>query len=154
MRQTLAPALLIFAVALAFRAPRLADRPTMHADEAVLADKFGTLLEKGSYQYDPREFHGPLLAWLTLLQPSEWRSSLPGARGSNSARRAGSVWPPPGPCPTVVTWRPGQTGSFAAGLTAISPAMVYYSRYYIPEMLFDGADVRRHRLWLPIWPYP
>ena len=66
MRQTLAPALLIFAVALAFRAPRLADRP-MHADEAVLADKFGTLLETGSYQYDPREFHGPLLGLLTLV---------------------------------------------------------------------------------------
>src|SRR3954452_17920595 len=55
----------IVAAALAFRLPNLADRP-MHADEAVLADKFGVLLETGSYRYDPRDYHGPALAWLTL----------------------------------------------------------------------------------------
>src|SRR5512143_1508262 len=66
----LAPVLL----AAAFRFPDLAARP-MHADEAVHADKFGTLLEGGGYLYAPAEFHGPTLYYLTL--PSAW---LQGAR--------------------------------------------------------------------------
>jgi predicted membrane-bound mannosyltransferase len=36
----------------ALRLPDLAARP-MHADEAVHADKFATLLEGGGYAYDP-----------------------------------------------------------------------------------------------------
>ncbi len=58
----LAPILL----AAALRFPALASRP-MHADEAVHADKFGTLLESGRYAYDPAEYHGPTLYYLTLL---------------------------------------------------------------------------------------
>ena len=65
MNRALAPCLAIFAAALVFRIPDLADRP-MHADEAVLADKFGGLLETGSFSYDPQDYHGPALAWLTL----------------------------------------------------------------------------------------
>ena len=66
----LAPVLL----AAALRLPDLAARP-MHADEAVHADKLGTLLEGGGYLYAPAEFHGPTLYYLTL--PSAW---LQGAR--------------------------------------------------------------------------
>jgi len=135
MRQTLAPALLIFAVALAFRAPRLADRP-MHADEAVLADKFGTLLETGSYQYDPREFHGPLLGLLTLVP-----ARVSGAHRYQELTEA-TLRAVPVLCGLLLVLAPllllGDLGKrealAAAGLTAISPAMVYYSRYYIPEM--------------------
>jgi len=61
-------------LAAALRFPGLASRP-MHADEAVHADKFGTLLEGGGYAYDPSEYHGPTLYYLTL--PSAW---LQGAR--------------------------------------------------------------------------
>ena len=42
-------------LAAALRLPGLALRP-MHADEAVHADKFGTLLEGGRYAYDPSEY--------------------------------------------------------------------------------------------------
>ncbi len=58
----LAPILL----AAALRFPDLGSRP-MHADEAVHADKFGTLLEGGGYAYDPSGYHGPTLYYLTLL---------------------------------------------------------------------------------------
>ena len=44
----------------------LEDRP-MHADEAVLADKLGTLIETGVYRYDPAEHHGPALLYLTYV---------------------------------------------------------------------------------------
>ena len=47
----------------------LDDRP-MHTDEAVHAEKFADLLEKGFYHYDPDEFHGPTLNYLTLV--SAW----------------------------------------------------------------------------------
>ena len=53
-------------LAAALRFPALAARP-MHADEAVHADKLGTLVETGSYVYDPAEYHGPTLYYMTLL---------------------------------------------------------------------------------------
>ena len=53
-------------VALALRLPRLHQRP-MHGDEAVHAGKFGELLEDGVYTYDPYEYHGPTLNYLTLI---------------------------------------------------------------------------------------
>ncbi len=39
----------------------------MHVDEAVHAIKFGELLEHNYYKYDPVEYHGPALNYLTLL---------------------------------------------------------------------------------------
>ncbi len=72
-------ALILLAGALRF--PGLGARP-MHADEAVHADKFGTLLEGGGYVYDPSDYHGPSLYYLTL--PSAW---LQGATAVRRARR-------------------------------------------------------------------
>ena len=60
-----AAVLLILAVALALRLPRLGDRP-FHGDEAVHAFKFRDVWERGQYHYDPEEYHGPTLyyaAW-------------------------------------------------------------------------------------------
>ena len=56
----------IVVLAAALRLPALDVRP-MHADEAVHAAKFARLLEQGLYQYDPEEFHGPTLNYLTLI---------------------------------------------------------------------------------------
>ena len=55
---------LILLVAGGARTWRLADRP-MHADEAVLADKLGTLVETGVWRYDPHHSHGPALLYVT-----------------------------------------------------------------------------------------
>ena len=44
-------------LAAALRFPELSLRP-MHADEAVHAEKFRTLLEGGGYAYDPRSTTG------------------------------------------------------------------------------------------------
>src|SRR5438477_6367188 len=52
--------LLIIAAGLGLRCPQL-DRRPMHNDEAVNALKLQTLWEKGSYIYDPNEYHGPAL---------------------------------------------------------------------------------------------
>jgi uncharacterized protein (TIGR03663 family) len=136
MNRALAPCLAIFAAALVFRIPDLADRP-MHADEAVLADKFGGLLETGSFPYDPQDYHGPALAWLTLAPA--W---LTGAHRYADLTET-TLRIVPALCGVLLVLMPlllwdglGWWGAVAAaGLTAISPAMVYYSRYYIPEML-------------------
>jgi uncharacterized protein (TIGR03663 family) len=136
MNRAFAPCLAIFAAALAFRIPDLADRP-MHADEAVLADKFGGLLENGSFAYDPEDYHGPALAWLTLA-PAWIGGAHRYADLTETMLRI-----VPALCGVLLVLMPlllwdglGRWGAVAAaGLTAISPAMVYYSRYYIPEML-------------------
>jgi uncharacterized protein (TIGR03663 family) len=127
----LAPILL----AAALRFPDLASRP-MHADEAVHADKFGTLLEGGGYAYDPAEYHGPTLYYLTLL--SAW------LRGEGRYVEIDEVTLRSVPAVLGVALVAAHLGArgflgiagaaAAALLTAISPAMVFYSRYFIHEI--------------------
>src|SRR3982750_3884621 len=63
--------LVIAAGALALRLPRLGARP-MHNDEGVNAVKFNELWSSGKFGYDPNEYHGPTLYYLTL--PVAWVS--------------------------------------------------------------------------------
>jgi uncharacterized protein (TIGR03663 family) len=123
-------------VALALRLPELAQRP-MHGDEAVHAIKFGALLEQGEYRYDSFEYHGPTLNYLTLIPA--WLSSAKELTAVNEwTLRLVPVF-----FGTVLVFMTGllcnglgRAGSITAAiLTAISPAMSYYSRYYIQEML-------------------
>jgi uncharacterized protein (TIGR03663 family) len=128
--------LLILAAGLALRAPHLAERP-MHHDEANQAYRFGMLLEEGSYEYDRDDHHGPTLYYLTL--PMAWLSgadtfastteityrSLPVVFGM--ALILGSL---------LFRGGLGWGAILAAALfTALSPAMAYYSRFYIQEIL-------------------
>ena len=94
--------------------------------------------KRGEYVYDPHEYHGPSLNYLTLpvarLASAEKLTEITevhlrlvpalfgiaaGRAGLAAARRAGPRRPPAAP----------------PLLTAVSPAMVFYSRYYIQEML-------------------
>jgi len=122
--------------ALALRLPRLAQRP-MHGDEAVHAIKFGDLLEEGIYTYDPDEYHGPTLNYLTLI-PARLASAEKLTQVSEFTLRIVPVFF--GVLLVLLVLLVGDgLGShaavYAAVLTAISPAMVFYSRYYIQEML-------------------
>jgi uncharacterized protein (TIGR03663 family) len=109
----------------------------MHNDEAVNAHKLGVLMETGEFRYDPNEYHGPVLYFaariLTRLlgQPdyvSLTESTLRAVTACFGiamiilllllARSLGWV-------SVLVT----------AGLFAMAPAMVFYSRYFIHEML-------------------
>ncbi len=137
-------------VALALRLPRLAQRP-MHGDEAVHADKFRLLLEDRFYKYEPEEYHGPTLNYLTLVPA--WVS---GARKLTQVSEFTVRIVPVffGVCLILLLLPMARglgTGAVvcAAVLTAISPAMVYYSRYYIQEMLLVcftfGAIVSGYR---------
>ncbi len=132
----LAILLLEMVLALVLRTHNLSERP-MHTDEAVQAVKFGQLLETGQYKYDPRSFHGPTLYYFTL--PVAW------LRGQQNLRQIDEY--------TVrlvsaiigsalvlsLFWLRDGLGKigilYAGALITVSPVMVYYSRYYIQEML-------------------
>ncbi len=125
-------ALILLAGVLRFSA--LGARP-MHADEAVHADKFGTLLEGRGYTYDPSDYHGPSLYYLTL--PSAW------LRGLGRYAELDEVTLRAVPAALGVALVAAHVGArgflglsgalVAALLAAISPALVFYSRYYIHE---------------------
>jgi uncharacterized protein (TIGR03663 family) len=128
--------IIIMIVGTALRLPRLDLRP-MHTDEAVHGIKFESLLEEGEYIYDPYEYHGPTLNYFTLIPA--W---IAGQSDINQVTeftlrivpvffglilillllyfREDVGWP---------------AVSSMGFLTAISPQMVYYSRYYIMEIM-------------------
>ncbi|HUT09584.1 MAG TPA: flippase activity-associated protein Agl23 [Thermoguttaceae bacterium] len=127
---------LLAAGAAAFRLPRLGERP-MHADEAVQAARSRDLWLHGRYVYDPDEFHGPTLQYATLS--SLWLSGPEDFADTNEAtyRVVPAVF---GLGAIVLLWlladALGKPAVVCAGvLLAISPAMVFYGRYYIHETL-------------------
>ena len=122
--------------ALALRLPRLALRP-MHTDEAVHAYKLGELIERGTYRYDPKEYHGPTLNFLTL--PVTWLRGM--WRHADLDEEALRIVPLFFGVAMVVLLLAigdglGRPAAVCAGvLTAVSTGMVFFSRYYIMEML-------------------
>lgn len=128
-------AVLIVIAAAGLRVGDLGDRP-MHGDEAVNTFKFQELYEDNAYRYDPSEYHGPTLPYLTWLaaaiHPATAFADFPAEmyRGVTVAFGVGLV---------VLTVLIGAgigypAALFAALLVAVSPAMTFYSRYYIHEM--------------------
>ena len=119
-----------------FRLWRLADRP-MHTDEAVHAVKYEALLEKGLYSYDPHEYHGPTLNYATLIS-----SFLRGEADFDQTHEA-TLRGVPAVFGMALVLTPllfggslnKRTVLLSGLLLAFSPAFVYYSRYYIQEML-------------------
>ncbi|MGB2820170.1 MAG: flippase activity-associated protein Agl23, partial [Phycisphaerae bacterium] len=122
--------------ALAFRLPKLAMRP-MHTDEAVHAYKLGELVEEGRYKYNPLEYHGPTLNFLTL--PVTWLRGM--WRHADLDEQALRIVPVAFGVLLVVLLAGIGDGLgypaavFAGVLTAVSTGMVFFSRYYIMEML-------------------
>ena len=125
------------AVGLALRLTRLDVRP-MHHDEANQAVRFGLLLEAGEYRYDPNDHHGPTIYYLTL--PSAWiRGQRTLASLDERTLRivpaifgAGLIL-----AMSLLARGLGRTAAATSALlAAISPALTYYSRFYIQESLF------------------
>ena len=111
----------------------------MHHDEANQAVKFGALLERGQYRYDAHDHHGPTLYYLTL--PAAWlrgqatlasldERTLRGVTAVFGAGRSCCSCPWIAAASAAPRWPP------RALLAAVSPALIYYSRFYIQESLF------------------
>lgn len=145
--------LLAIAGALALRLPQLDARP-LHNDEAVNAVKVTELWQQGHYTYDPDEYHGPALHYFSLpflkLAGPKHSDQLDDAtlRLVTVAFGVGLILLlllfADGLGPTATIW--------AGALTAVSTAMVFYSRYFIHEMLLVfftaltiGAGWRYHQ---------
>jgi uncharacterized protein (TIGR03663 family) len=128
---------LIAGLALALWSLALDERP-MHNDETVNGIKFGQLWQHGGYKYDPNEHHGPSLPYATLAL-----SRLTGAPAdfnqfTESRLRLTTVLFGAGLILLLllVSDGLGKNATFwAAVFTAVSPAVVFYSRYYIHEVL-------------------
>lgn len=131
---------LVLVVGAALRLFLLEQRP-MHTDEAVHGIKFGQLLEHHRYRYDPVEYHGPLLNYSTLIP-----AALCGARTIAEVSEATLRSVPAAfglmlLLGLLLLRRGLSSTSFAAAAiaTALAPALVFFSRYYIQEMLLTAA---------------
>jgi uncharacterized protein (TIGR03663 family) len=120
----------ILLVAAAIRLPELSLNP-FHHDEGVNGWFTTNLVRTGSYFYDPHNYHGPSLYYLALaseilfgLTDTAMRL-VPVVFGILTVAIVLGMRPVLGSLPVLV----------AAALIAISPGMIYISRYFIHEML-------------------
>jgi uncharacterized protein (TIGR03663 family) len=122
--------------ALLLRVIRLDLRP-MHHDEANQAVKFGDLLERGEYRFDPNNHHGPTLYYLTL--PAAWAAGARSLAGldETTVRIVPALFGA-GLLLLLLLFSGGlsrEATLAAAALAGVSPVMTYYSRFYIQETL-------------------
>jgi uncharacterized protein (TIGR03663 family) len=114
----------------------LGERP-MHADEATGARIAARRIEAGGVQFDPRHYHGPLLADLVIPV-----CRLKGEDGWRTMRKS-TLRTLPAIAGVLLVFVPllwrrrcGDVPVLAAGaLLASSPLLVYYSRMFIHESL-------------------
>ena len=129
-------ALLILLVAAAVRLPELALNP-FHHDEGVNGFFTTNLVRQGTYTYDPANYHGPSLYYFALVSEivfgltSEAMRLVPVAFG---LLLVAMVFPLRRYLGSLATLT-------AAALLALSPAMVYVSRYFIHEMLLASLSL-------------
>ncbi len=111
----------------------------LHHDEGVNGLFLATLFRTGFYHYDPANYHGPTLYYIALV-PAAINNLLHWGHGlSTFAIRlvtagfgVGIVW-------LMLCLRRylGQAGALSASaMAAVSPGFVFFSRYFIHEILF------------------
>ncbi len=115
----------------------LGEKP-LHSDEAVQAWKLGELLEGTGYAYDPADHHGP-----TLYYFSAFAARLAGVDSFAGLTEPVLLFVPAlfgvALTASMLLWRRagarlGACGA-AAAFAAVSPAAVYYARYFIQETI-------------------
>ena len=124
-------ALVILAVAMFLRGQDLSLRP-FHHDEGVNGFFLTRLVREGVFKYDPSNYHGPTLYYLTLPLVAILGLSDAAVRGTTVIFGLLTVF---------VLWRflrhSSQTMALAAAaLLATSTGAVFFSRYFIHESLF------------------
>jgi len=104
----------------------------LHHDEGVNGHFLISLLREGVYQYDPSNYHGPDLYYISLAFVKIF------GLNTISIRSSVAIF---GVLTVVLTFflrrYIGDLGSLSAALfLALSPGMVYISRYFIHEIIF------------------
>jgi uncharacterized protein (TIGR03663 family) len=104
----------------------------LHHDEGVNGYFLITLFRDGVYKYDPANYHGPDLYYLALAAAKMFGLNTVSIRGSVALFGVLTVV-----LAFFLRKYIGSVGSLAAALfIALSPGMVYISRYFIHEILF------------------
>jgi len=112
------------------------DLKPLHHDEGVNGFFLTNLLRSGVFRYDPSNYHGPTLYYFTL--PLAYVADKLGRLDTTLIRSVtalfgiATVW-----LALCLRRQLGMIGALAAAaLLAVSPGAVFFSRYYIHEMLF------------------
>lgn len=128
--------LALVTIAVVFRFLHLPLRP-MHTDEAVHGIKFGQLLEDAVYQYDPIDYHGPTLNYLTLI-PAFLRGQQKITEVDEFTLRSVTAFTGLLLLLFLFWLRKIMSRNeliILFILFSIAPLLVFYSRYYIQEIL-------------------
>ena len=126
----------IIIIAVLFRFSQLSDRP-MNGDEAINAMKLAEVMEAGRFDYNPHQHHGPIFYYTSALfavvrgllwDIQEFNEFF--LRGITAFVGLILIWL------TFGFWKSlkNDVVLFAAGLMAISPSLIFYSRYFIHEI--------------------
>ncbi|HEX4606177.1 MAG TPA: flippase activity-associated protein Agl23 [Candidatus Angelobacter sp.] len=130
--------IIILIAATGLRLIFLTQKP-LHHDEGVNGNFLVNLFRTGYYHYDPANYHGPTLYYLAVLPSAvnnlfHWGHGLStfAIRFVTAAFGVGVVW-------LMLCLRRfvGKTAAVAAAaLATVSPGFVFFSRYFIHEILF------------------
>ena len=104
----------------------------LHHDEGVNGFFLTNLLRQGHYAYDPANYHGPTLYYITLPFAALAGLKTFVIRLIPSLFGVGLVWL----VLSLRRWVGALAALAAAALVAVSPAFVFYSRYFIHEIPF------------------
>lgn len=125
-----------FLLGAGLRLARLDLRP-MHHDEANQALKFGLLLERGDYRYDPSDHHGPSLYYLSvpfalaLSERSLTALTETTLRLVTASFGLGTILL----LLLLVPMMGRVPAAWASLALAVSPVMTYFSRFYVQETI-------------------
>lgn len=104
----------------------------LHHDEGVNGYFLTNLFREGVYKYDPANYHGPDLYYISLFFSKIFGLNTLSIRASVAIFGVLTVF-----LAFFLKKYIGKTGSLAAAMfLALSPGMVYISRYFIHEILF------------------
>lgn len=122
----------VLIVAAVFRLVALELKP-MHHDEGVNAGYFLlNLVRRGSYVYDPTNYHGPTLYYFALFPAKLFGLHTWTVRLTTALFGIATVW-----LFLYLRRRIGVYGALAAAaLLAVSPGATFLARYFIHETLF------------------
>lgn len=122
---------LVTAIAVFLRFYWLELKP-LHHDEGVNGYFLTTLFREGIYKYDPTNYHGPDLYYFALAFSKVFGLNTISVRSSVAIFGVLTVF-----LAFFLRKYIGKIGSIAAALfLALSPGMVYISRYFIHEIIF------------------
>jgi uncharacterized protein (TIGR03663 family) len=127
-------AVLLLAAGLRFFAVSLGP---FHHDEGVNGFFETGLYRHGDYRYDPHNYHGPTLYFAALPSTLLLGLNENALRGVTAFFGLLTVWLATRLHPWI-----GRVGALTTALLlAVSPGMVYFSRYFIHEMLLIAATL-------------